>query len=293
MADRISQSSMYIAGAARFADLIYLIARDRGLEARGVEHSRFIAFYQGKFAHMGDRNWRSTAICVVKRPIEKMVAVGEDGNVFTYVGGVGSDETISPKPKVVRGVGVVDGYALACGMKREVYRREDEGKWIAMHAPAPGKGVSAGFEAISGFSKSEVYAVGWGGEIWQWDGARWMQRVSPTNMILTGVSCEEDGMVYICGQHGTLIRGRAEIWESIELENVAVDLWDVRRFEEKLYVSAMNALYVAKENRFEPVAFGADRPGTCYKLTEAEGVLWSVGSGDVFSFDGSDWTRVD
>src|ERR1700752_3518487 len=106
----ISEGSIYIAGAARFRDLIYLIARDRGLEEREVAHSRFIAFYQGKFAHMGDRNWTAVATCVAKNPTEKMVAVGGDGNVFTYVGGQATDETVSPKPIALRGIGVVDGF---------------------------------------------------------------------------------------------------------------------------------------------------------------------------------------
>lgn len=74
----VSASSLYVSGAARFQDLIYLNARDRGLHEREVAHSRFIGFDQGLFAHMGDRSWSAAGICVAKKPTERMIAVGED-----------------------------------------------------------------------------------------------------------------------------------------------------------------------------------------------------------------------
>jgi len=289
----ISKSSIFIDGAARFRDLIYLIAKDRRLVEEEVEHSRFIAFYQLKFAHMGDRNWNAVAICVAKKPVEKMVAVGEDGDVFTYVGGTVTDEVIEPRPVVLRGIGVVDGLSVACGMKRQVYRRVGENSWVAMHAPAPTPGENAGFEAIAGFNGDEIYAVGWNGEIWQWNGSNWMNRPSPTNLILTGVCCGGDEAVYICGQHATLIRGRRDTWEVVELEDIIDDFWDVCWFNDRLYLSTMTMLYSFTDGSLAPVNFGADRPGTCYRLTEAEGVLWSIGSDDVFSFDGTQWMRID
>ena len=121
MTNRVSESSIYVSGAARFRDLIYLIARDRGLEQRGVAHSRFIGFDDGKFGHMGDRNWTAVAMCVAKEPAEKMIAVGEDGDIFTYVGGKAEDEIVEPRPVALRGVGVVSGLSMACGMKRQVF----------------------------------------------------------------------------------------------------------------------------------------------------------------------------
>ena len=39
----ISKSTLFVDGAARFKDLIYIVARDRGLQDEAVEHSRFIA----------------------------------------------------------------------------------------------------------------------------------------------------------------------------------------------------------------------------------------------------------
>ena len=47
-----------------------------------------------------------------------------------------------------------------------------------MHAPVPPAGQNAGFEAIAGFSSEEIYAVGWKGEIWEWNRAQWLKRES-------------------------------------------------------------------------------------------------------------------
>jgi len=292
MKQKISASSVFMSGAARFKDLIYLVTRDKKLDAEEVDHSRFIAFDQGKLGHMGDFNWNTAAVCVARKPAEKFVAVGEDGEVFTFVAGKEALETISPKPIALRGVGVVDGYPVACGMKRQVYRRAGEGTWTAMHAPSP-EGKNHGFEDIGGFGGNEMYAAGWKGEIWEWDGKKWHNRPSPTNLILTGICCAGDGQVYICGQNGTLIRGRHDTWEVVDLDPLKKDFWDIHWFNDRLYLATMTGLFTLGSSGPEPVDFGAEAPSTCYRLTDAQGVLFSVGSADVFSFDGSIWKRED
>lgn len=292
MGQSISNFCVFIDGAARFKDLIYLIAKDRGLAEQHIEHSRFIAFDRSEFCHMGDRNWSAVAVSVAKQPSEKMIAVGEDGDVFTYVGGTSTDEIIDPRPVCLRSVNVVDGFAIACGMKREVYLRTNENTWIAMHAPTPAQNESAGFEAICGFSMNEIYATGWNGEIWQWSGSIWLQHANLTNLILTGMCCDNED-VCICGQEGTLIRGRKDHWELIDMPSVTEDFWDICWFDGKLYLATMTMLYMFDGKNIELVDFGTDRPSTCYRLSVAEDVLWSTGSDDVFCFDGEIWTRVD
>ena len=294
MTKRVSESHFYVAAAARFRDLIYVLARDKGLEQRDVEHSRFIGFYRGELGHIGDRNWRAVDLCVATKPDERMVAIGEDGQVLTYVGGAVSEETIKEAPVALRGVGVVDGFAWACGMKRQTYQRVGEGDWRSLHAPPPSEGENAGFEDIAGYSSNEMYAVGWNGEVWEWNGNSWVHRATPTNAILTSVCCGHDGNVYVCGQRGTLLCGRHDRWDLIEDEEVVEDLWSVVWFADHVYLASMSALYILDGNTLQPVRFEVEeRPTSFYKLTQAHGVLWSVGPADVFALEDGVWTRID
>ncbi len=288
----ISSHTSFVDGAARFSDLIYLVAQDRGLAAQDVAHSRFVAFYRGEFCYSGDKNWSAVSVCVVRRPADLMVAVGHDGDVYTYVGGVSAYEQIEPEPLALRNLGVVDGLAYACGMNRQVFRRDEDGAWIAMHAP--GSQETSGFEAIDGFDSDEIYAVGWRGEIWLWHAGSWTACPPQVEVVLTGVCCAGDGQVYACGQDGTLLIGRRGDWRRVEPSGLAVDIWDVHWFDGRIYLATMDGLYTYDEHRgVLPVDFGSDAPSSCYRLSSAEGVLWSVGERDVFSFDGRDWRRVD
>ncbi len=100
-------------------------------------------------------------------------------------------------------------------------------------------------------------------------------------------------VVFACGQNGTLIVGRHATWNFVDLEDFSRDFWDAHWYGDKLYLATMQTLYTFTDSGLAEVDFGDDSPSTCYRLSSAEGVLWSVGSDDVFSFDGKQWTRVD
>lgn len=288
-----SKTSLYSRGAARRKDLIYLSLKDRKLDRRSVLHSRLIGLVGREWGPLEDVEWATAGMCVVKKPAEKLVVVSPQGEVFTYVAGQKTREKITPNPFDLRFCGPIEGYAYACGMKRQVYRRAAEAQWVAMHAPEGKQGTTAGFEAIAGFDEKEIYAVGWEGEIWQFTKKKWLERSSPVNIILTGVVCAPGGVVYICGQNGTLLAGRGDTWEVLPQDNIEDDFWDLCWFKNRLYVSSMSYLYELEKRELVPVDFGKDAPDSCYRLTAADGVLWSVGQEDLFSYDGQTWIRWD
>ncbi len=51
-------------------------------------------------------------------------------------------------------------------------------------------------------------------------------------------------------------------------------------------------VYQLKKGGLELVLFDGDPPETCYHLSAAKGVMWSIGASDVMSFDGKEWTRI-
>ena len=195
---------------------------------------------------------------------------------------------------MIRNSKTIEGYVFVCGMKRQVYKRIDNNKWIDLSAPIPAVDEKVGFESIDGFSVNEIYAVGWNGEIWGYDGKNWTNKASPTNRILTSVCCAPNGEGYICGQQGIMIKGRKDTWEIISWENdVGIDLWDICWFQGKIYVASMTNLFTLEGNELVEVDFGEMEIPSCYNLTSVDDVLWSIGKNDVVSFNGNAWQRYD
>ena len=294
MKSEFANSRQFVRGAARYSDLCYIISKGKGLVQQDIAHSSAICIDGEDWADAVDTDWDSTALAVAKKPNEKLVFVGEDGDVCTYVGGQSTIEEISPPPKLIRNAKTVDGYVIVCGMLRQVYQRVNEGEWADISAPRPEAGEEVGFEAVDGYSTNELYAVGWNGEIWEYDGSKWFKRESPTNVILTSVCCAPDGTVYIGGQNGTLLKGRHESWEIIDWKDeINIDIWDLCWFNGRLYVAAINNLFTLDDNQLMDVDFGDLETPSCFCLTQAEGVMWSIGNEDVLSFDGTTWQQYE
>ena len=146
---------------------------------------------------------------------------------------------------------------------------------------------------MDGFSEEDIYAVGWDGAIWRYDGHAWTQADSPTNIVLTDVCCGGDGNVYACARLGLLLRGRGDRWSVIEHNSMEDDIWSMNWFQGRLYLSTMQELFILDKDVLEAVDMGDDPPDTCHKVSSAGGVLWSVGAKDVMAFDGTNWTRIE
>ena len=190
--------------------------------------------------------------------------------------------------------GIAKGRAYAVGTCRQAYVRDGEDQWRCIDQSAQGGDTpitDTSFESIDGFSEQEIYTVGWEGEIWKYDGSVFTQQNSPTNLALHKVRCAPDGFAYACGQLGTLLRGRDDQWEVIEHGSTREDLWGMEVFDGQLYVSSNHLVYRLEDGKLTPVDFGDDAPRTCYHLSAADGIMWSIGAKDVMEFDGSNWTR--
>ncbi len=294
MESKVTDSREFIRSAIGQQNKVYVLTKVKALIEKGIAHTSVIGIDKGLWCDAANTAWDSTAIAVAKLPSEKLVFISEDGDVCAYGGGNSTKEKIVPFPKMIRNAISIEGHVVACGMLRQVFERVDEGKWLDISAPFPGASEKVGFEAIDGYSLKELYAVGWKGEIWQYDGSIWTNRSGPTNLILSSICCVQDGVVYIGGQEGVLIQGRNDSWEIIEWEEETdIDIWDLCWFEGKLYVASMTDLFTFDKDRLVVVDFGELEIPTCYSLTEAEGIMWSVGKDDVLSFDGKRWQRYE
>ncbi len=292
MGKKVSEVRSFITGVARYGDLFYILSKEKSFLEDDVAHTCVNSIDRKQWMNVKNVNWNSTAAAIARVPSEKLVVIGEYGDVFTYVSGNITEEKITPKPTLIRSANTIDDQVYVCGMKRECFKRTGEDRWINISAPKPRQGETAGFEAVDGFSADELYAVGWEGEIWWFDGNKWSPIQDITNLILTSVHCAGDGMVYAVGQKGTLLRGRKNDWEALEIaDDFNEDLWGLCWFNDKLYVSSMLGLYTFEDEYFTDVDLGKYADATTYHLSTSENVLWSVGGEDVLSFDGKKWAH--
>ncbi|AKV00171.1 hypothetical protein AKJ09_06834 [Labilithrix luteola] len=284
----ISRDNLITGGAARYSDLVYLSLEDKGLKKKGKAHTRLGSIDGGEVGTVADVAWRTAGCCVVHKPKEQFVAVSPDGRVLTYVGGEKLDERIEGATEI-RGARAIDGYAYAFGMNREVFFRGKAKQWTAMHATPARNNEVVGFEDLAGDGKL-LYAVGWEGEIWRYAKKVWAQVESPTSKILSAVVKTDDAF-FACGQGGTLLRGDDDGWTQLK-SGVGEDLWDLCWFEGALYASSMSNVYRLDGDSLAVVPRGK---GTfdAYRLTSAQGVMWSVGQKNVLSLQDGKWTRLE
>lgn len=290
----------FLTGAVRFHDLGYLILTDDSINQTDIPHSQFVTWDAGRWGNAGQKNWTTVSACICKHPTEQMVAIGPYGEVMVIGGGDIHEEEIgdgedSPNLRgPLRHVRCIGERAYAVGMNRQVYRRDGVDQWnLIDQGMRPGNEGVVGFESVDGFSEEDIYAVGWEGEIWHYNGNIWNRIESPTNLILTDVCSGGNGRVYACGRLGLLLQGRFNQWEIIEHESLTEDIWSLAWFNGELYLATMRALYVLQGGQLVPVVFGEDVPSSCFHLRTAQGVLWSIGKKDVMAFDGKQWLRID
>lgn len=301
MEGKLKDDYSFRTGSVRYHDLAYIVAADDDLTKEDVPHTIFFTFDAGEWGHEL-KKWSSLSICVCQFPKDQMVAIGEHGNVYILGSGDDFEEVIgtginSPEKRgPLREVRNIGGKAYAVGMDRQVYRRDAPGLWICIDAEMrKSKSLDSvfGFESIHGFNEKEIYAVGWHGEIWHFDGTFWNRKDSPTNFILTRAYCAPDGRVYIAGQNGLLLRGRRNEWETVPQTATRSDIWDVQWFNDKLYLSTTKLIYTLEGDDLEMVDTGEDIPSTCYHLDAADGILWSIGAKDILQYNGVEWIRIE
>jgi hypothetical protein len=191
----------------------------------------------------GDKiiQWTPVGITICRSPLEQMVTMSEDGDIYCLCSGEERYEKImnegmSPLERggPMRGIRYIGSSVYAVGMKRQIYRRVDFDHWISIDTGVFSNGSEVvGFEAIDGFNEHELYAAGWEGEIWAFNGERWERKESPTNVILHDICCADDGSVYACSQLGTLVKGRGDEWQTIDTE-LQENIWSLAWFNDTL-----------------------------------------------------------
>jgi len=272
MAGHWTGNFSFVTSSVRRKNFVYIVLGDDQLNEKKIPHSGFVVWDAGKWGDAGRMKGYTAGVAVVQKPKIQMCAVEVYGATLLLGSGDRHEEQIHAGDEVpknrgpLRGVRYIGDHVYVVGMGRQAWRREGENVWTLIDQgarPAPGSTDVVGFEAVDGFSESEIYAVGWDGEIWTYDGKVWSQIQSPTKLVLTGLCCAGDGKAYATGRKGLLVRGRNGAWEVVDHQSLTEDIWGSAWYEGKLYVSTMNDVYTLENGAFKPVDWGADAPKTC------------------------------
>ena len=302
MAGNFTQDFSFVGGVVRDKELTYISLVGDEATARKVRHAMFNLWDSGEWYHCADTHWNAVGLAVVHKPVSQLVAVGQWGDVLCSGSGDTHNEHVaanSPQQLSDRGpltsARRIGDAIYAAGMDRQVYRRSAAHSWQEFGPgmrPDEAKEVK-GFQSIDGFSEQDIYAVGWDGEIFHYDGASWNALPSITNVVLVDVCCGGDGAVYVCGREGLLLKGRGSKWDIVDTDGLTEDLWGLAWYNGQLYTSSMYNLYTLGQKGLTQVSMGKDTPGTFHRLSADDGVLWSIGAKDIMAFDGKTWMRIE
>lgn len=294
----------YVAGSIYFSDCVAVLARMDEIEERGGGFTKILTLRRlqrraGSYAV----EWDAIRVCATGEP-HAIYAVDVTGRFVAIVDRKLSEESIWPGPEGpevlgdIRDLRLIGGCLYAAGMNRQVYRREGPGQWSRRDAGMvicpPSTEDVTGFNSIDGLAERDLYAAGFGGEIWRYDGMRWQPIGSPTNLVLNRVRAVKPELVYICGKKGTILRGHADRWEVVDQADTEDELWDVEVFNEQIYFASTNNLYrLAGDDSLEPVKVGLTGNITYGSLHARDGVLLSVGrTAVIWTPDGKTWHDI-
>lgn len=292
----------FLDGVVVRKDLGFLIAVDDIRAESREPHSYILQYHKGAWQTL-EQPHSLTSITLSDSPQRRCIAVGENGQVTALRDGLVINECVATGVHSPSNLGplvevkaIAGRRAIAVGAGRQAYRNEAENRWQKIDDSAQLQSDQlheSCFRAIDGFSEEDVYAVGWEGEIWHFDGTIWTRMASPTNLALYGIVCAQDGLVYICGQLGLLLRGRFSEWHIIDQELTEEDLWSIVEFNDTMFISSQHFLYQLDDDELTAVDMaGAEPPLTCYKLSTSKEMMWSIGAKDLVAFDGNRWDKI-
>ena len=279
------------------------------LDRTGRDHADYSVLFWSQRMNDNSLEWyvdtdlaaNVISVCTVAGP-DGVMALGQQGEV--HVNFFDEDE---PRREQLPDAGIygagrlgamsqiraIGSSVYACGAHGQVYRRDPSGRWQHLDPALIDRSEDQPLtlNGIDGSAEDDIFAVGYGGRIVHWDGRRWEELDSPTNLHLERVCSVGRGEAYICGNEGTLLHVLGEGIMDLSADMPA-HFWGLTVFEGRPYACTLTGIYaLADDEELEELRLGLDRPVGCYRLDSKDGELWSVGPKDLLRFDGQAWTR--
>jgi hypothetical protein len=281
---------------------LYINSVSSKLESDDVYHSFMLRCLDGAWANWYIEDRIVSHYATKTAQGSTVISMGIDGRIqisdhrgFRWEVVDGSDEGPS-NLRHLTCMRIIDQLIYVAGMARQVYRRPlSGGSWERMDQGVLVRKDSkeiAGFKSIDGFARNDIYAAGFYGQIWHYNGATWEMNESPTNVLLACVKCVAPDLVYICGSGGVVLRGHNQSWDLVTNEETTDTFWSAEAYLGEMYLATnQGTIYQIKDSEIVPVETELGEITTNW-LHANDGVLLSTGSKDLITFDGSAWRKI-
>ena len=229
----------------------------------------------------------------------RIEVAGGDPVIIEHIPDAGLHMDWSDNYGYVMTVRQIDQHLYVCGDNRQVYRRADSGQWEHIDQgillPPTDKSMKCLMD-IGGVSERSIYAVGYSGEIFYFDGENWRQVNSGVDDDLFHVKVVSELDIYIIGANGTLLKGNQHFgFKNLSSVEDNQRFTGIEIFNGTLFLASNLGMFVYDSKGKKIVPYQTDlKPDLvdCHVLEAKDGVLWSIGFKDLACYDGKTWTRI-
>lgn len=288
-------------GVATSDNMIFICIMNDGLAEERQQHAIPLFFKNGAWSSLANETvlpWVVAGMDPIADLSSQIAMVGWGGQALIIDGELTRREALQRNDpefvSIIRSVKTIADTIYAVGMRRQVYKRSKENVWMNIddEVAYQGDDIAVGFNTIGGFNVEELYAAGLNGEIWGYDGGKWNEIQSPTNVHLHSICCASDKNVYIGGNSGLFIRGRYNAWDILD-SNIEETIWDIHCFGDILYLLTNNGVYRYVDQELEKIKDNLLDYEGFVRISSSNDRLWVFGQKKIVQYDGLSWSEFD
>ncbi|NHZ95230.1 hypothetical protein [Massilia sp. CCM 8734] len=223
----------------------------------------------------------------------KVHAVGSDED--SYDNSLIERKAGNPNGGGIRKLKQIGGYAYICGGARSVGKRLADGEWLSHTDAFPSHPEIGrdGFDDIDGFSETDIYAGGGMGDVWRYDGKRWMQVDFPSNSWIQAICCGADGNVYISCYEGLIFAGRENQWTKIHDGGISLGFRDMVWYEDRVWCTNDYGFWTIHNGALTQVTDLPSKILVCAgRLSTGDGVLLAAGLRGAAFLENGKWNSI-
>jgi hypothetical protein len=239
-----STSTSFLNGYSSRKEVLGLLSFPDMLDPNAM-FCRFYSYVQGSWGTF-DLQFQCKSLTVridEKNGYRGWCVLGKNGEIADIAGGnpprisqiSGAGLNVMRPYGYVEAIKQIDGELYVCGYGRQVYKLVDE-QWLSISDEILTRERAIGFFDIDGKDERHIYAVGWKGEIYQYDGEDWHKDDSPTTAHLASVRVLGQNEVWICGDKGVVLHGHFNQWTQLGSDAFTGTWYSIESFNGKIYL---------------------------------------------------------